>query len=300
MVHPKVSIIIVNWNGFDDTAECLESLQKITYKNYDVIVVDNASEGNDVQMLEEKFGNYIDVLRNNVNYGFGGGCNSGIRYVLTKCNPKPKYILIMNNDIVVDPLFLDELIKVVESDERIGIVGPKIYRYSYKGRNDVISSAGGRIRAWLPELPHSIGGLKIDSPKYQKMKSVDWISGATMLFRTCIIEEVGLFNTWYFHGLEDVEFCLNVRKRGFNIVYVPKSELWHKVSVSLKKTNLTYADPIAYYYFARRNYPLFVYLYHLFMLPIFIFQWGLTYLFRTKDKKGLSRFLSNIRRYFVI
>ena len=67
MVHPKVSIIIINWNGFDDTAECLESLQKITYKNYDVIVVDNASEGNDVQRLEDKYGNYIDVLQNNEN-----------------------------------------------------------------------------------------------------------------------------------------------------------------------------------------------------------------------------------------
>ena len=87
MKHSKVSIIILNWNGLGDTIECLESLKKVAYPNYDVVVVDNGSEGNDAQVLKEKFGNYIHVIQNDKNYGFAGGVNIGIHYVLENTQP---------------------------------------------------------------------------------------------------------------------------------------------------------------------------------------------------------------------
>src|SRR4030065_2361956 len=86
MNQPKVSIITLNWNGLEDTTECLESLKKIAYTNYEVIVVDNGSEGNDAQVLEERCGDYIHLIKNDRNYGAGGGINIGMRYVLDNSN----------------------------------------------------------------------------------------------------------------------------------------------------------------------------------------------------------------------
>jgi len=116
MQHPKVSIIILNWNGLKDTIECLESLKKITYPNYEVIVVDNDSKGNDADILEERYKNYIRVIRNKENLGFAGGNNVAIRQVLKE--EKSDYILLLNNDTIVEPNFLEELIKIALQDEK--------------------------------------------------------------------------------------------------------------------------------------------------------------------------------------
>jgi len=164
--YPKVSIIILNWNGWEDTIECLESLYQITYPNYDVIVVDNGSEDESIEKIKEyaegnievesKFFEYSDrdkpikiieykreeaeagggkeediadlpsnkrmiITKNEKNYGFAEGNNIGMRYALKALNPE--YVLLLNNDTVVDKEFLGELVKVWESDEKIGIVG---------------------------------------------------------------------------------------------------------------------------------------------------------------------------------
>lgn len=297
MNHPKVSIITLNWNGLDDTTECLESLKKVTYPNYEVIVVDNGSEGNDAQVLKEKFGDYIQLIQNDKNYGFGEGFNTGIRYVLA--NSQPKYILIVNNDVVVDSNFLDELVRVAEGDERIGIVGPKIYYYDYEGRKDIIWSAGGKIRQWALKIHRQIGENDEDLPKYQYVTSVDWITGAVLMFKSRVTEKVGLLNPWYFVGHEEIEYCLKARKHGFKIVYVPTAKAWHKVGVSARKLHITYADPSSYYYLIKQSFPLYVYIYHLLLLPALLFRWALLYLIRHRDRHTLRRFLSDFASFVL-
>jgi len=296
MNYAKVSIIILNWNGLPDTTECLESLKKITYPTYEVIVVDNCSEGNDAQVLKEEFGDYIQLVQNDKNYGCGEGYNTGIRYALA--NSQPDYILIMNNDIVVAANFLDELVRVAEGDEQIGIVGPKIYYYDFKGRNGVVWSAGGKLRWWDPKIFRQIGGND-DSPRYQTVTSVDWISGAVLMFKSCLAEKVGLLNPWYFFGHEDIEYCLEARKQGFRIVYVPSAKAWHKVGASAKKVHLTYVGPSTYYYFIKQNFPLFVYIYHLLLLPAFLSRWAVLYLIRYRDRHTLRRFLSDFTDFVL-
>ncbi|GAG89310.1 unnamed protein product, partial [marine sediment metagenome] len=113
MNQPKVSIITLNWDGLEYTIECLASLKKITYPNYEVIVVDNGSKGNDAQVLEEKFGDYIHIIKNDMNYGSRGGVNIGMRYFLNNSNSD--YLLLLDNDTVVDPEFLTEMVKVAEA-----------------------------------------------------------------------------------------------------------------------------------------------------------------------------------------
>lgn len=277
--------------------ECLESLKNVTYPNYEVIVVDNGSEGNDAQVLKEKFGDYIRLIQNDKNYGLGKGFNIGIRYAVA--NSQPKYILIMNNDVVVAANFLDELVRVAEGDGQIGIVGPKIYYYDYKGRNDVIWSAGGKVRRWSVKITHQMGENDDDLPKYQNVTSVDWITGAVLMLKSCLTEKVGLLDPWYFFANVDIDYCLRVRRHGFTIVYVPTAKVWHKVGVSAKKAHITYADPSSYYYVIKQSFPLYVYIYHLLLLPALLSRWAVLYLARHRDRQALRRFLSDLVKFVL-
>lgn len=291
MNHPKVSIVILNWNGLDDTLECLESLKKVDYPNYEIIVVDNGSRGNDAQLLQERFGDYIQLIQNDKNYGLGKGFNIGIQYALE--NNHSDYVLIMNNDMVVDANFLDELVRVAKGNEKIGLVGPKIYYYDYKGRKDVIWSAGGSIRRWSVKISHQIGEDDDDLPSYQAVTSVDWINGAALLIKKQLAEGVGLLDPWYFFANVDVEYCLRARKHGFKVIYVPTAKLWHKVGVSAKKAHITYADPSSYYHLIKQYFPLYVYVYHLSLLPALLFRWAVLYLVKHRDRHALRRFVSD-------
>jgi len=297
MNNPKIAIIILNWNGLEDTTECLDSLKKATYPNFETIVVDNGSDGNDSQVLKEKFGDYIKLVQNDKNYGFAKGFNTGIQYALE--NSKPEYIMIMNNDIVVAPAFLDELIKVAEGDNKIGIVGPKIYYYDFQGSKDVIWSAGGKIRKWSAKITQQMGENDNDLPKYQVIKSVDWINGAVLMVRSYLAERVGLLDPFYFFASVDVDFCLKIRRLGFKIFYVPTAKAWHKVGASARKAHVTYADPASYYYLIRQNFPLYVYVYHLLMLPALLSQWAVLYLLRHRDRKALRTFFADFARFIL-
>ena len=130
-MNPKVSIIILNWNGLDDTVHCLESLEKIIYSNYDVIVVDNGSEGNDAQILREKFKDYIHVIENDKNYGFAEGNNIGIRYALK--DSAPDYILLLNSDTEAKNYFVKGNVEFMNADSSVRILSWVIV--DERGRN---------------------------------------------------------------------------------------------------------------------------------------------------------------------
>jgi GT2 family glycosyltransferase len=221
MHHPKVSIIILNWNGLYDTIECIESVEKIDYPYYELIVVDNASEGNDVAVLREKFGQLIHIIENDKNYGFAEGCNIGMRYAISGGTD---YILLLNNDTTVAPDFLMEMTLVGESDERIGILGPKIYFYDAP---NVIWEAGGKINWWLASIKvHSHG--EMDNARHDKITIKDFVSGAAMLIKSKLLDTISLLDSSFFFGYEDYDFCIRARRSGFKIVYVPSARIWHK------------------------------------------------------------------------
>lgn len=297
MNYPRVSIITINWNGLEDTVECLESLRKITYPNYDVVIVDNGSEGEDVRILREKFGDYIHIIENDRNYGFAEGSNIGMRYALNSSDPA--YLLLINNDMVVAHDFLDELVEVAESDADIGIVGPKIYYYDFRGRNNVIWYAGGKIQWWRQLVYRHIGENDNDLPQYQTITSVDWITGAAMMLKSSIIGELSFLNSRYFFGNEDVEYCLKARKHGFKTIYVPSARVWHKIGASRKKYDPRFANLSPYYLFIRRNFSVPVYVYHLLLLPVILFRWGISYLVKYRDRETLVRFISNFKEFVL-
>lgn len=227
MSEPRVEIVILNWNGWEDTTECIESLDKINYSNYGVIVVDNASSGDDVQILRERFGNRIIVIENDRNAGFPEGCNIGIRHALEgDC----KYILLLNNDTTVDTEFLTELVKITEEDPKVGIVGSKILYYYMPNR---IQAAGGRIIWWIGYIGQY--GKQEDTGQYDGVFERDYVFGTSLLLSRTLVEKIGLMDPFYFFGVEEFDYCTKARHAGFKVFYTSASRVWHKDGASRAK-----------------------------------------------------------------
>ena len=286
---PRVSIIILNWNGWMDTVECLESVSRITYSNYDIIVADNGSENESIDKIKDyaegkfkvtsKFFNYSEknkplryieysreeaedgggrevelanlpsckkfiLIENGKNLGFAEGNNIAIRYALKVLNPE--YVLLLNNDTVVNNVFLDELITVAEFDKKIGFVGPKTYYYDYYGRTDVINFAGGRLVMWKGKAVH-IGVSETDQGQYDKIKEVDYVEGSCLLARRETLETVGLLDPTYFLYWEETDWCIRAKNAGFRLFYTPKSKIWHKIGASNQGKR-------SWYYFTRSRF----------------------------------------------
>ena len=340
MNHPRVSIIILNWNGWRDTVEALESLYQVKYPNYHVVVVDNHSEDDSIEKIkkycdgslkvESSFFEYdpgnkpvkvleieeeelkdfdkgeigfssslesennlgqvkksftpienhikpvrnhlppienhpvknhlppienlksiknpLVLIKNHENHGFAGGNNVGMRYALKNLNPD--FILLLNNDTVVDPLFLDELLNQVGD---AGIAGSKIYFYHDM---DLIQSLGFKIK-WSRGEMDSVGYMSREESKSRDgsknyENDLDAVSGCSMLIRGDVLDEIGLFNEKCFLYYEDTDICLRAKRAGFKIVCADRSKLWHKDSSSSKKISGTRE------YYSSRNLFLFM------------------------------------------
>ncbi|HWP83428.1 MAG TPA: glycosyltransferase family 2 protein [Bacteroidota bacterium] len=223
--HPLVYVILVNWNGKADTLECLSSLQKVHYSNARVLVVDNASSDGSVEAFRSQFPS-VELIENSVNVRFAGGNNVGIRHALER---GAEYVLVLNNDTVVDAMVLDELIRTAESDPSIGMVGAKVLYYTDPQR---IWFAGGRIHWWSGWIAHE-GIREMDRRQHDIVKDVDYLTGCCILAKREVIEEIGLFDERFFMYGEDVDWCLRARRAGYRLVFQPKAKVWHKVSVSV-------------------------------------------------------------------
>lgn len=238
----------LNWNGLDDTIECLESLKKLNYPNYEVVVVDNGSEGNDTDVLKDKFGDYIHLIRNDKNYGASGGYNTGMKYVLE--NSDAEYLLILDNDAVVAPEILDEMIKVFNTDKSIGVVSAMIYYYDKPDRLHIIRNEVGfwgmdyhltigLVIKWIKQKLGNTSVVQCDS-----IKQVEQFGFWCALFRREVIERTGLL-AGECGGFETVDYCIRVREVGYKVVYAIKAKAWHKFR-STKRT-----DGIWQYYGSR-------------------------------------------------
>jgi hypothetical protein len=240
-MNPLVFIVILNWNRKEDTLECLSSLKKIDYKNYKTVIVDNGSRDDSVKEIKKEFP-HTYILKKKINIGFAGGCNVGIRYALKN---KTDYVLLLNNDTVVDKRFLSEMMKAAESDEKIGIVCPKVYFYS---KPKLLQYAGLKFDFNKGESV-LIGYDKLDKGQFDKIQEADFCGGTCMLVKKEVFEKAGFFDKMYFLYFEDNDFGFRARKSGYKIIFCPKAKIWHKISASTGgQTN-----PTKEYYLARNN-----------------------------------------------
>ena len=189
---PLVSIIILNWNGLTDTIKCLDSVKKITYVNYKIIIVDNGSRNNDCQKIKEKYGDTIKLMCNEKNLGFTGGNNVALKQIIKE--NKSKYILLLNNDTEVKKNFLNILVEYSENNKQAGIIGPKIY---YWQKNNIIQSVGGKI-SWYTGKVKNIGHLQKDNGQYDNIQEVDYVPGCALLIKAELINKIGLLDEKFF------------------------------------------------------------------------------------------------------
>jgi len=212
-------IIILNWNGINDTIECVKSLYDQTYKEFCIIIVDNHSTDNSINHIRNTFPE-IQIIANKKNLGYAGGMNVGIKIAIHQGAEK---VLLLNNDTIAERTMLNELIK--HSSDRVDISGPVIF---YENEPEKIWSIGGRINKLLLEMQKP---LENNSSIPKEVYRQDFLPGCALLIHTDIFKDIGLFDENFYPGYyEDLDFCLRVIRKEYPINVIPSAKLYHKVS----------------------------------------------------------------------
>lgn len=238
MLEPFVVTIILNTNRRDDTLACLASLKQGTYQNHKVIVLDNHSQDGSVEAIRTSFPT-VQIIELQQNLGYAGNNNVGIQ---TALHQGADWIFVLNEDTILAPDCLTQLVQVGTSDSQIGIVGPMVYHHD---EPNVIQSAGGKLgRDW--QAWH-LGQNEKDQNQFPTTHQVDWISGCALLVRREVIEQVGMLDERFFYYFEETEWCLRARKAGWRVLHVPQAKIWHK------GVQRNYQPSPAVAYYATRN-----------------------------------------------
>ncbi|MEK7570648.1 MAG: glycosyltransferase family 2 protein [Patescibacteria group bacterium] len=230
----KIAIVTVNYNTADETKKLLVSLEKIKKDtiSLEVIVVDNGSK--ERLVLDPKdFSYQLQLLYSEENTGFTGGYNRGIRQALVD---GAEYLLLINNDTIVDPLVLTKLLEPFETDKKIGITVPKIYfarghefhkgRYTEKDLGRVFWYAGGAMD-WDHVMSRHRGVDEVDHGQYDVTEQTGFATGCCLLVKREVFKKAGLFADNYFLYFEDADFTQRVKQLDYDILYVPAAIIWH-------------------------------------------------------------------------
>ena len=242
MTHsPRVVVIVLNWNGKDDTLACLESLEQVTYPNFETIVVDNGSTDGSVAAIRAGFPSQA-VIETGENLGFAEGNNVGLRHARER---DADYALLLNNDVVAAPDFLTHLLQVIDADPSIGVVGPMIY---YHDLPDTIWTAGGRIDRSRGQS-FMIGIDECPNDDEYITREVDFVSGCALLARISALEKAGDLDARFFMYYEETEWCVRIRRAGYRILHVPQAKIWHKIQPDDGRAK----SPLVHYYMTRNR-----------------------------------------------
>jgi GT2 family glycosyltransferase len=234
---PHVVTVVLNWNGRDDTLSCLQSLERLDWPCHETIVVDNGSSDGSIAAIEEEHPE-VTTLATGRNLGFAEGNNVGLRAALAA---GADYVLLLNNDTVVGTDLLRQLIAEAERRPDAAALCPLIY---YLDPPDRIWYAGARFDARRGHNGRHTGYGETDRGQYDRVREIGRATGAAMLVRRSVIEEVGLLDGDLFLQVEDVEWSLRMRRAGWRIFFVPAGKVWHRVSVT---TGGEHAPATAYY-----------------------------------------------------
>lgn len=219
MANPLISTVILNTNRKNDTLEAIGSLFSNTYENQQIIVLDNHSTDGSVQAVRTQFPQ-VQIIELKENLGYAGNNNVGIE---AACKTEAEWILVLNEDTVLAPDCLEQLIRVAESDETIGILGPMVYHHN---EPQVIQSAGGELGKYWQST--HVAQNEVDRGQFPDPRPVEWVSGCAIMVRKSIIDQVGALDPRFFYYWEETEWCLRAHRAGWRIVHVPQAKLWHK------------------------------------------------------------------------
>lgn len=223
----KVFVVTVNLDGERETEECVRSLLKQDYKNFEIIIVDNGSRPTSVRYLKRKLPK-TRIIETGQNLGFAGGFNTGIRFAKKNGG---RYVAIINNDTATDSNWLKELVKVAEKNAEVGIVCPKVFFYKH---NKTLQTVGIEYKKGS-SLFQERGYGEIDKGQYDEDKEVDAACGVSFLINLNLPLSLVLFDEKLFLYYEDIDLSLRMKKAGYKILYAYKSSLRHKLSVTVNK-----------------------------------------------------------------
>jgi GT2 family glycosyltransferase len=238
MSHPKVVVILINWNGKVDTLECLASLRQDLYPNRHTLIVDNGSTDDSAAAIRAQFSE-VEVLETGANLGFTGGNNIGIKWALDE---GADYVFLLNNDTIVEPDALTALVQTAEAMPNYGLLGPVIHYYD---RPEEVWFGGSSVDMLRGKADHS---NEQAPPRDAPPQNIPWATGCAMLIRADIIRTLQGFDDRYFLYWEDVDLCFRIREQGYDLGLVPQSRIYHKVSRSF-----TGISRVACYYTVRNN-----------------------------------------------
>jgi GT2 family glycosyltransferase len=245
-MYSPILILTVNYNQKQVTLELLKSLQRCL-ENFDTLIIDNGSKSEE-KLNSKDYPTYknIYVLNLDKNYGFTGGFNRGIEYFLN--HKQYKYILIINNDTEVDKNFIKPLLNTAEKyKNKDFIIAPRILFYNYKGKKDIIWFGGGYYNKLTGATKHK-NLYKTSYLEYTNISN-DYLTGCTLFIPRHTLRKLGGFNNSFFAYSEDVDLSLRLKKIHGELIYEPKSVIWHKVSITAKKYS-----PLSFYLQIRNSF----------------------------------------------
>ena len=224
MSHPRVACIVLNYNGKDITLQALASLSAMTYPAFDLIHVDNGSSDGSFEAVAEAFPGVLQV-RIDENRGPTYGLNRGL---LAGLEGDYDYLMSLNNDIEVGPEMLTEMVRLAETDPSIGCVGPKAFYFWDRER---IWSVGGIIR-FKESVTKERGNKAIDRGQFDEDVEVDYLNGCAILMRRSVVDEIGIWDPIFNLAVEDADWCMRAKQRGYRCMYAHRAILYHMVSTS--------------------------------------------------------------------
>lgn len=213
---PEVAIIILTWENYEETADCLDSLRSVNYDNCRIIVVDNGSNDGSISRLKEEY-SWCEFIINDKNIGFARGNNVGISHAL---ETGTDYVLLLNDDTLVQSDFLTPLVDAMERYDRVAAVGG----VNLLPDSERIHNAGYIFHPWL-----AAKGELIREPVSDEPYPVDFVQSCLILLNPEFLEEIGLLNEAYFIGMDDVELAWKARSKGWKVLVAPDSRIYHRV-----------------------------------------------------------------------
>jgi GT2 family glycosyltransferase len=225
---PKVSVIIPHWNGKEILRRCLVSVEKTRFGRFTVLIVDNGSTDDSVDMVRSEFPG-VQITHSSDNLGFAGGCNLGIQ------SSSSPYIALLNNDAEVSPGWLEPLVEIMEENPSVASVQPKILSMEDPHRFDYSGGGGGEID--LFGYPYAWGRLfnttEQDTGQYNSKRAVFWASGAATLLRRSSLEHVGLLDDIFFAHMEEIDLNWRLQIAGYSVIAEPRSIVYHQTGATL-------------------------------------------------------------------
>lgn len=236
----QVAVIVLNWNGKNDTLACLESLQAQNDIQTKIILVDNGSDDDSVSAVAEQYPD-AEIIETGLNLGYAAGNNIGLNRALELGF---EYMLVLNNDTILEPYCIAKLVTDLEQHPDAAAAAPKTF---FLDSPATIYYAGGKLNT--DGSPEHVGWGRLDGPEFGS-SDTEWITGCAILFRAQPLKEISLFEAKFFLLFEDLDWSMRARKLGYKLRFVGEAKLWHKGSASFGKT----FSPFYWYYYSRNSF----------------------------------------------